>query len=109
MARFGLAEFITKAYIGIADKTQKIHQILAENGLERRQTLFVGDMEHDIEAGKAGGVQTCAVLSGYNHGEKLRALQPDLVCEHLGELREILARTSTGGTQVGREIFTVTV
>jgi phosphoglycolate phosphatase-like HAD superfamily hydrolase len=100
MARFGLAEFITKAYIGIEDKTRKIHQILAENRLTAGETLFVGDMEHDIEAGKAGGVRTCAVLSGYNHVEKLRAMQPDLVCADLGELQEVL---------IGSEISTITV
>lgn len=88
--RFGLAGLITKPYIGIEDKTQKIHHILDENQLDPQQTLFVGDMEHDIETGKHGGVRTCAVLTGYNHVEKLRAMQPDFVCEHLGELQEIL-------------------
>ncbi len=91
VARFGLADYITKPYIGIADKTQKIHDILEENRLAPEATLFVGDMEHDIEAGRHGGVRTCAVLTGYNHVEKLRAMQPDLVCAHLGELQEILA------------------
>jgi len=86
-ARFGLTGFITKPYIGIDDKTQKIHHILDENRLAPEATLFVGDMEHDIEAGKHGGVHTCAVLTGYNHVEKLRAMQPDVVCEHLGELQ----------------------
>jgi phosphoglycolate phosphatase len=91
VARFGLTEYITKPYIGIEDKTRKIHHILDENRLAPEAALFVGDMEHDIEAGKHGGVHTCAVLTGYNHAEKLRAMQPDLVCAHLGELQEILA------------------
>lgn len=86
--RFGLTGFITKPYIGIEDKTQKIHHILDENQLAPEATLFVGDMEHDIEAGKHGGIHTCAVLTGYNHVEKLRAMQPDVVCEHLGELQQ---------------------
>ena len=86
--RFGLTSFITKPYIGIEDKTQKIHHILEENRLRPEETLFVGDMEHDIEAGQHGGVRTCAVLTGYNHAEKLRAMEPDLVCEHLGALQQ---------------------
>lgn len=89
--RLGIASFITKPYIGIEDKTQKIHHILDENRLERDETLFVGDMEHDIETGKAGGIHTCAVLTGYNHEERLRAMQPDFVCRNLGELQQILA------------------
>jgi len=90
-ARFGIGHFITKPYIGIEDKTSKIHLILDENHLDRDETMFVGDMEHDIEAGKAGGIHTCAVLTGYNPPDKLRAMNPDLICNHLGELQEFLA------------------
>lgn len=92
--RFGLTRLITKPYIGIEDKTQKIHHILDENRLAPEATLFVGDMEHDIETGKHGGVRTCAVLTGYNHVDKLRAMQPDVVCEHLGELQLWIASQS---------------
>jgi phosphoglycolate phosphatase len=91
MARFGIGPFITKPYIGIVDKTSTIHHILAENHLDRDETMFVGDMEHDIEAGRAGGIRTCAVLTGYNHLEKLRAMGPDLICQDLGELQQLLA------------------
>jgi len=91
-ARFGIGRYITKPYIGIEDKTSKIHHILDENHLDRDETMFVGDMKHDIEAGKAGGIHTCAVLTGYNPLDKLRAMNPDLICNHLGELQEFLAR-----------------
>ncbi|NQU11767.1 HAD family hydrolase [bacterium] len=90
MRRFGLADEVTRAYLGIADKTETIHLILADNGLVPRQTLFVGDMEHDLEAGRAGGVLTCAVLSGYTHPEVLAAREPDFICAHLGEVQERL-------------------
>jgi phosphoglycolate phosphatase len=94
--RFGIAGYFHKPYIGIEDKTQKIHEILAENRLDPAETMFVGDMAHDIEAGKAGGVHTCAVLSGYNHADALRALAPDLICEHLGQLRDWLEAQMAG-------------
>ena len=96
MARFGIGPFITRPYIGIDDKTAKVHHILEENHLDRGETMFVGDMEHDIEAGQAGGVHTCAVLTGYNLLEKLRAMEPDLICQHLGELQEILVEQEVG-------------
>lgn len=99
MARFGLASFITKPYLGIEDKTQKIHHILTENALDPGATLFVGDMEHDIAAGRAGGVRTCAVLTGYNPSDKLCALTPDLVCADLGELQGWLAGQVDGAPE----------
>lgn len=89
--RFGIAQYVTRPYIGIVDKTETIHEILKENRLNRDETMFVGDMEHDIEAGKAGGIHTCAVLTGYNHIEKLQAMSPDLVCRDSGELQQILS------------------
>jgi len=49
-------------------------------------------MEHDIETAKHGGVHSCAVLTGYNTLEQLRAAQPDLIVEHLSELRGLLER-----------------
>jgi phosphoglycolate phosphatase len=87
-------EYLERPYLGVWDKRAKIHDILAENKLEPRETLFVGDMQHDIETAKHGGIFSCAVLTGYNRLEQLRASEPDLIVEHLGELRQILERDS---------------
>jgi ADP-ribose pyrophosphatase YjhB (NUDIX family)/phosphoglycolate phosphatase-like HAD superfamily hydrolase len=86
----GFGEFLDRPYLGVWDKRQKIHEILADNKLRPEETLFIGDMQHDIETARHGGVHSCAVLTGYNTLEQLRVVQPDLICEHLGELREIL-------------------
>lgn len=88
----GFGEFLEKAYVGIWDKRKKIHEILEENRLQPQATLFVGDMQHDIETAKHGGIHSCAVLTGYNTLQQLRLAQPDLIVEHLGELRNILDR-----------------
>lgn len=86
----GFPEFIERAYIEVLDKRTKILELLKENQLEPDQTLFVGDMQHDIETAKHGGVFSCAVLTGYTDLATLRASDPDLIVEHLGELRELL-------------------
>jgi phosphoglycolate phosphatase len=88
----GFDAFLDKPYTDVWDKRKKIHDILAENQLQPDETLFVGDMEHDIETARHGGVHSCAVLTGYNTLEQLRAARPDLIVEHLGELRHILER-----------------
>ncbi len=86
----GFADYLEKPYVNVWDKRQKIHEILRENHLAPGETLFVGDMQHDIETAKHGGVHSCAVLTGYNTLAQLRAAAPDLVVEHLGELRQLL-------------------
>jgi len=86
----GFGEFLDKPYIGVWDKRKKIHDILEENKLRPTETLFIGDMQHDIETARHGGIHSCAVLTGYNTLEQLRQAQPDLIVEHLGELRDVL-------------------
>jgi phosphoglycolate phosphatase-like HAD superfamily hydrolase/ADP-ribose pyrophosphatase YjhB (NUDIX family) len=88
----GFAQYIDRPYLGVWDKRAKIVELLAENQLSAAETLFIGDMQHDIETAKYGGVHSCAVLTGYNRLEQLRASEPDLIVEHLGELRGILER-----------------
>ncbi len=86
----GFGAFLDRPYLGVWDKRQKIHEILAENELDPAATIFIGDMEHDIETARHGGIGSCAVLTGYNSVSQLRAARPDLIVEHLGELRQIL-------------------
>ncbi len=89
-AATGLRDYLDKPYIGVWDKRKKIHDILEENRLEPQQTLFIGDMQHDIETARHGGIHSCAVLTGYNTLDQLQAAEPDLIVENLGELRDIL-------------------
>lgn len=93
-ATTGFDRFLEKPYTGVIDKRLKIQNILEENRLKPEETLFIGDMQHDIETAKHGGVFSCAVLTGYNGLDQLRAAEPDVIVEHLGELKEILERTN---------------
>jgi phosphoglycolate phosphatase-like HAD superfamily hydrolase/ADP-ribose pyrophosphatase YjhB (NUDIX family) len=88
----GFDKFIDRPYLDVWDKRAKIAELLAENQLDAAQTIFIGDMQHDIETAKFGGIGSCAVLTGYNRLDQLRASEPDVIVEHLGELREILER-----------------
>jgi phosphoglycolate phosphatase-like HAD superfamily hydrolase len=89
-ARTGFGQFIDTPYLEVWDKREKIRALLQEHQLPARETLFIGDMQHDIETARHGGILSCAVLTGYNTLDQLRAAKPDLIVEHLGELREIL-------------------
>ena len=92
-AATGFAQYLDKPYLNVWDKREKIHEILQENQLKPQETLFIGDMQHDIETARHGGIHSCAVLTGYNTLEQLRAARPDLIVEHLGELRQRFEQT----------------
>ncbi|MGC8828719.1 MAG: NUDIX domain-containing protein [Verrucomicrobiia bacterium] len=86
----GFIDYIDSSHLGVRDKRQKIKQILGEEKLEPLQTIYIGDMEHDIDTARYAGVYSCAVLTGYNEPQKLRLCEPDLIVENLAELKEIL-------------------
>ena len=100
-ARTGFESLLGRPYVEILDKRQKIHGLLDENSLLPAETIFIGDMEHDIETARHGNIGSCAVLTGYNRYEQLRAAGPDLIVEHLGELRQILERNGMALTPTG--------
>lgn len=85
-------QYFERAYTNVWDKRKVIHDILRENQLNPDDTVFIGDMEHDIATARHGGIHSCAVLTGYNTLAQLRNAQPDVVLEHLGELQRILTR-----------------
>jgi phosphoglycolate phosphatase len=97
----GFAGFFEKTYVAVRDKRSQIHAVLAENTLNPAETLFVGDMQHDIETARHGGIRSCAVLTGYNTLDQLRAAEPDLIVEHLGELRAQLDQSALELTPPG--------
>ena len=92
LLEFGLGRHFEATYAGVLDKRDVIHQILATHGLDPAETAFVGDMTHDIETARHGGMASIAVLTGYQHSEVLAAVRPDLTVPDLGVLRGVLAR-----------------
>lgn len=92
--RAGFMHLIDARYVDIDDKVERIHDIISENGLEAGETLFIGDMEHDVEAAKSGNLLSCAVLTGYNGLGQLRRTNPDIIVENLNELRSVLEKNA---------------
>jgi phosphoglycolate phosphatase len=86
----GFIDYLDHPYTGVWDKRAKIRELLTDHQLDPRQTLFIGDMQHDMETARYGGVYACAVLTGFTRSAELRACQPDLLVEHLGELQRSL-------------------
>ena len=87
---FGWRHHFEATYAGVLDKRQVIHRILETHQLAPHETAFVGDMTHDVETARHGGIASIAVLTGYNHAEVLAAVCPDLTVTDLGALVELL-------------------
>ena len=88
--RNGVTEFFEVAYTGIMDKREKIREILHTHALDPKETMFVGDMVHDIETAKHGGVLDVAVLTGFDRIEKLLPAQPTIIARDIAAVQRLL-------------------
>lgn len=89
-ARLGVADFFEHCYVGIMDKREKIREILQIHGLKPEETLFAGDMVHDIETARHAGILDVAVLTGFDPADKLLDAGPTMVVRDVNSLALVL-------------------
>ncbi|MDB9741918.1 HAD family hydrolase [Akkermansiaceae bacterium] len=82
----GLLPFFEKPYSGVLDKRELIAEILESNGLKKSETIFIGDMIHDIDTAHHGGIDSLAVLTGYNTKAELESAKPTYLLEDYSSL-----------------------
>lgn len=61
-----------------------------KSGISPKRTFVIGDTEHDITAGKANGVKTLAVFTGWTPRERIEAVSPDHALESFADLDAFL-------------------
>lgn len=88
--RLGVRDAFEHPYVEIMDKREKIREILAAHDLDPADTAFVGDMVHDIDTARHGGVMSIAVLTGFDRLEKLAPANPDVIVTGLPALQKLL-------------------
>lgn len=82
----GVWQYFEHAACGVVDKREHIATLMANRGFLSAETAFVGDMRHDIEAGRTAGVLTIATCTGYESVAKLTSVSPDILVANLSEL-----------------------
>lgn len=64
---------------GLFGKHKKISKICSDLGLNKKETIYIGDETRDIQAAKKAGVQSGAVLWGFEGEILLKKVNPDYV------------------------------
>ena len=59
-------------------------------GITSDKCVYIGDMGTDIDAGKAAGMKTIAVLTGFETRKELEAKQPDAILTSIADLPDVL-------------------
>jgi len=60
-------------------------------GISNDRSVYVGDMSLDIKAGKAAGMKTIGVLTGFGNYESLKKENPDFIFDSVDGLRDAIA------------------
>ncbi len=89
---YGFKRFFVDVNGSVHDKVEVISGIMNKNGFAPTETAYVGDMVHDIEAGKKAKVTTIAVSWGYHPRERLLKERPDFLIENLVDLKRLILR-----------------
>lgn len=87
---FGLADVFIDVMFDVHDKTEGVREIMARNNFKTEETIFIGDSNHEIEAGKSVGMQTGAVTWGFCTEARLQALNPDFMIHNLAEFKSVI-------------------
>ncbi len=86
----GLTEHFVAVKADVLNKIEAMENFLDECRFLREETAYVGDMVHDIEAGKKAGVRSIAVTWGFHPREKLEKARPDDLIDTPNQLLEII-------------------
>lgn len=92
----GIDHFFEATYAGVLDKRDQIHHMLETHRLEAECTVFLGDMCHDVETARHGGVSSIALLTGYQDVDQLSKAEPDLIVDDLSAIQQIIENHFAG-------------
>ncbi len=87
--KYGFRRFFIDINGGIHDKRKAVKKVMKKNDFYPQETAFVGDMTHDIDAGKTAGIITVAVCWGYHSKKRLLSRKPDFAIDNLKEIKNI--------------------
>ena len=71
-------------------KAEVISYILKTCGIEAKEAIMIGDRRHDIEGGKACGLESVGVLYGYGTEQELTEAGADHLIRTVAELEDYL-------------------
>lgn len=82
----GIKKYFFKVCGSVIDKRHDLKDLIKKAEVKAGQTVFIGDTDHDVDAGKMHGVISAAVLNGYQHKERLLACRPRLVFSSVADM-----------------------
>ncbi len=98
-ANLGVRHLFAEVCVGVRDKAKFLIDWLARREIDPATAVFIGDMVHDIEAGRAAGVLTAGVTGGFDPSPKLLAARPDILMESIAVAARVFRPSLTLATR----------
>ncbi len=87
---YGFKKYFKEVNGSVHDKAEVIQDILKRNNFAAQNTIYVGDMTHDIESWKHAKVKTVAITRWYQTQAQLEAYSPDYMIWDIKEVEGIV-------------------
>lgn len=93
--RFGISKYLAGVYgtspkDGIYTKTDVLNHLFEENGLDKEESIMVGDTMYDAEGAKNIGIDLGVVLYGFGKREVMAAQEAVFYAETVSEIKNYL-------------------
>lgn len=95
VVELGMDHYFEQTYAGVLDKREVIGEMMATHGMGKRNTVFVGDMTHDVDTAHHAGIMSVGVLTGYNQASVLATSEPSIMVKDLDLLQSLLGAAKT--------------
>ena len=87
---YGLDNIFDDIVTNVHDKEEGVKILMEKKGLDKNNTYFIGDSNHEIEVSRSAGIKSIAVTWGFATEKNLRLENPDFMVHDIKELEEIL-------------------
>jgi len=87
---FNLGGIFSCIFADVHDKRDAVEELMEKCNFEKEETLYVGDIEHDVDTGKHAGITTVAITWGYCTKDRLEKSNPDYMIDKIEQLKEII-------------------
>jgi phosphoglycolate phosphatase len=91
---YGIYSAFSEINTDIMNKVDVINDVMKRNGFRSSETAYIGDMEHDIEAGHEANVITIASAYGHKERSVLERENPDYIIDSIDDLASIVLSKS---------------
>jgi len=82
----GIFSWFKKIIGNTSNKIEALEKLLNDENLICSETIFIGDMPHDIESAKKLKVQSGGVTYGYSNSKTIISTKPDYIFNNLNEI-----------------------